>query len=1171
MFINVGNWEGGMGEVVHPVDRGHKLTNLELKAQGYVPKDAEVVGEGGTHAQDALVGFTDLSGFTYLTNLLLKHKGDKEGTLLLEQLIFRMIGAISRPVVDAGGSILSQQGDAIEFRLPFDSEQYIIANSSAERRANEVVEQQQRALMDLKPQLEEIVSNEHPEIQAAVREISIHSTTALDYLFQTVVSTGDRNALVTLGPGVTWINNPENDPGANQHAFVDSIRCKTSEPVILPGSKTQDFYGKFVHPVQLTQENQWRDLAVVFGYIPLVGLLTEEVLRTRSPEDAIRLVNVLRDTGNLVFEEFEGLGGIVDKLGGSKYMGYFGPRIKTLQQSVKSAIRSSLNINQGLQGVFENHKSFFDQYDISIDVEPLLISGITLDQTFLVHLTTDHLSSLTIYGAAVNLAARLMQGAVRQYKELPDDDKKKIPIVSATEDVTRFDDVRNRSVVVPQGSHKHKGFDEEIPTVGIFGEKGVNYDDSVYMFPHKYIGHEKDIASLDSLFEVSSDGSQSFVVRGDAGSGKTRFWKECISRHEDIRVLETEALSHRKLAYLPIQKIIQKLGVDFDEMDVEYKPFLAQFFFDRSPYDLSDYSREERINGVHKGLEYLLSYQFVEKKTLLMFEDLHWADNETILAFNYLKHNLHNSNVVIGATVRSPEGQRTASKLGKGSDLRIRLASLGKRDSSSLFDEVVGDREHDVKVKSRILDIGEGNPFLIEQIVEYWDSHFEALGGLEHFTSELVVPRDVRGVIAARIDELSPEEQKVLRYAAVIGTTFTDTTLRKLLGDYAPEDFERILTSLRDKRFIDCKERAPGEWRKGEIFKFAHELYREVGESQIGESKGALHRLTSSVFEGVYSQEIKTKLDALRDLVDHVIKSDRPIEGLHHIKKLAYFRAKDGYYDDAIQLHEAIEKFCLQDNSQSSNDIVIFSYLARGVLFGADGDYRNSWQWFDKADDMARKNGNWAVSLSAVTERGRFLSRKGYEEKSIRDLQAAAAMLGRATTDYLDHAHTNQKSVDITVQPIFFDNYRNRGITFVRMYDLTKDVQYLNFAEKCFVEAESFIKGKNDSDARHNQVRSLNTNYAELLLRRGDATGSVEDYETAFVRGLGALRAEGRQGVSSELHAASVMGTIAKVALRLEWVEAAKSYIGEVKDVFARRGGKALENDLKEIREYLRK
>jgi predicted ATPase len=181
-------------------------------------------------------------------------------------------------------------------------------------------------------------------------------------------------------------------------------------------------------------------------------------------------------------------------------------------------------------------------------------------------------------------------------------------------------------------------------------------------------------------------------------------------------------------------------------------------------------------------------------------------------------------------------------------------------------------------LKQLILDKTEGTPFFMEEVVQ---ELFEqgvlvrsAVGAVRrdrpsestHPGAPLQIPATVQGVLAARIDRLSPDEKALLQQLAVIGREFPLSLVRQVIPQ--PEDeLYRVLASLQRKEFLYEQPAFP------EVeYIFKHALTQEVAyNSVLHERRKALHEQTGQALERLYQD---TVAEHYSDLAHHYSRSD---------------------------------------------------------------------------------------------------------------------------------------------------------------------------------------------------------------------------------------------------------------------------------------------------------
>ena len=205
-----------------------------------------------------------------------------------------------------------------------------------------------------------------------------------------------------------------------------------------------------------------------------------------------------------------------------------------------------------------------------------------------------------------------------------------------------------------------------------------------------------------------------------------------------------------------------------------------------------------------------------QRPTVLVFEDLHWADDELLDFIDELVEWVEGVPMLVVATVR-PElfDRRPGWGGGKRNALTVSLAPLDDVETARLLAALLDRNLLPAGQQRELLMRTGGNPLYAEQFARMFVERSDAGGTL---------PETVQGIITARLDSLPPDEKELLLDAAVLGKTFWR-------GALAAEDVDARLHSLQRKEFIR-RERRSGV--AGEIeFAFAHLLIRDVAYAQI--------------------------------------------------------------------------------------------------------------------------------------------------------------------------------------------------------------------------------------------------------------------------------------------------------------------------------------------------
>jgi class 3 adenylate cyclase/tetratricopeptide (TPR) repeat protein len=219
---------------------------------------------------------------------------------------------------------------------------------------------------------------------------------------------------------------------------------------------------------------------------------------------------------------------------------------------------------------------------------------------------------------------------------------------------------------------------------------------------------------------------------------------------------------------------------------------------------------------------------------LLVFEDLHWADEALLEAIDYLVSHVKDAPVVFMALAR-PEFLETRPTWGAGmvGSTTMPLEPLTPDEAKTVVSSLllnIGSRTVD-----RIVATAEGNPLFLEELV--------ASLGDEISSEEL--PTTVRAAISARIDALPASARAALLNASVIGQTFWRGVLSSA-GQI--EDIDPALEALEERGLII---RRPQSQVLGDVeFGFKHVLIRDVAYGTLPRAaRRELHAATARTVE----------------------------------------------------------------------------------------------------------------------------------------------------------------------------------------------------------------------------------------------------------------------------------------------------------------------------------
>ena len=234
-----------------------------------------------------------------------------------------------------------------------------------------------------------------------------------------------------------------------------------------------------------------------------------------------------------------------------------------------------------------------------------------------------------------------------------------------------------------------------------------------------------------------------------------------------------------------------------------------------------------------------------ERPLVLVFEDLHWADERLLDFVDYLVDWATGVPLLVVCTARPELLERRAGwGGGKTNAATISLSPLSDEETARLVGELLAQAVMPAETQSAILVRAGGNPLYAEQYARML---------AERAGDDLPLPETVQGLIAARLDGLEPEQKALLQDASVIGRTFW---LDALLAVSSPEAraLEQSLHALERKGFVR-RERDVSTTGSTE-YAFLHLLVRDVAYGQIPRAPRAQkHLLTARWIEGLGRRE----------------------------------------------------------------------------------------------------------------------------------------------------------------------------------------------------------------------------------------------------------------------------------------------------------------------------
>src|SRR5260370_16179763 len=254
----------------------------------------------------------------------------------------------------------------------------------------------------------------------------------------------------------------------------------------------------------------------------------------------------------------------------------------------------------------------------------------------------------------------------------------------------------------------------------------------------KFVGREREMEALRQAAEQAKSGrGQLVAVMAEPGVGKSRlFYEFRMHSQSGWMVLESFSVSHGKASpYLPVIELLHGyFGIDASDNGRKRREkvngrivTLDPALEDTRPYlfallglvegedPLAQMDAQIRRRRTHDAIKRILLRESLNQPLMLIFEDLHWIDEETQAFLNLFVEGLANAAVLLLVNYRPEYSHAWGSKTYYA---QLRLDPLGKDSADEILSVLVGDDPELVPLKHLVLERTEGNPLFMEEMIQ---------------------------------------------------------------------------------------------------------------------------------------------------------------------------------------------------------------------------------------------------------------------------------------------------------------------------------------------------------------------------------------------------------------------------------------------------------------------
>jgi len=636
--------------------------------------------------------------------------------------------------------------------------------------------------------------------------------------------------------------------------------------------------------------------------------------------------------------------GFVDKFVGDAVLAIFGAPL-THEDDPERALRAALAMRERMDRINERWVERLG--------EPLQLHiGINSGLAVAGQIGPEHGGGYSVTGDTINTASRLQTAA----------QPGQILVSSSTHRLAR-----EAFTFRPLKSRKVRGKREAVAVYELIRLKlypGSGRGISGLSAP--IVGRETETETLTAVAERLAAGTgQIVLVSGEAGIGKSRLmaeWQRSLPK--DVRWLEGRSYAGASgVPYGPFADLIRRYaGITDQDSESRARSRLQQALKRLLPgglegkalvgsmlgmrlepeeaEHLATHSPQEVEQRLFALIEDFLRRLAQQRPTVLVMEDLHWADDSSLALIQHLLPLVREVPLAIVGVLRRGEAQIPGWPVATDSHAdrltHIELVPLRRESTVTLVDQLLaGTGTLPDSVQNLIIGKAEGNPFFVEEVIRTLIER----GGLERSADGrqwvvtsviegMTVPDTLQGVLMARLDRLGSGTKRIAQQAAVIGRVFQQRVLLKLAEDVAR--LEADLSHLEREELIRELRRDPDL-----EYIFKHALTQEVAyETLTAPQRRELHARVGA---------------ALEELVADRIGEYQAILGWHFLRGEVWDKAS-AYYreagDAAARLHaypEASAHYAnalqalhaLPPNDDIRRQIIDLTLNQMGVSWGA--------------------------------------------------------------------------------------------------------------------------------------------------------------------------------------------------------------------------------------------
>ena len=370
-----------------------------------------------------------------------------------------------------------------------------------------------------------------------------------------------------------------------------------------------------------------------------------------------------------------------------------------------------------------------------------------------------------------------------------------------------------------------------------------------------FIGRRQELALLSAALEDALSGrGQLVMLAGDPGIGKTRLAQKLASNAQSLGVQVLWGWCYEHAGAPPYWPYVQPIRNHIETVDAhrltaqmasggaaiaEIVPELREKLPELGPLSAAE-PEQARFRLFDSVATYLKNVS-QEQPLLFVINDLHWADDSSLLLLEFLAREIASSPLMIIGTYRDVEVRgdhflnRVLGNLARESHFqRMQLGGLTRKETGELVEAGSGITVSEDGVTT-LFGRTEGNPLFVGEVV--------AAVGLQEITRDsswtASIPGAIRDATVRRLNPLSESCKRLLRTASVVGRDVDIRLLRDLCTNVPEDEFLEGLDEALGIGLVEPFPVRPGRYQ------FCHTLIQQAVYEEISPMGKATRMLRS--------------------------------------------------------------------------------------------------------------------------------------------------------------------------------------------------------------------------------------------------------------------------------------------------------------------------------------